>query len=111
MSLRRLDEFAFVYEKVASYANFRASFSSVLIMAEESSHSQDLNNAFIIERTPTKGTKRKKYTLDFKCKVIEAAKNSPSTRAVALQYGIHESILRDWKKSVRSGKMLRVILE
>jgi len=28
MSLRRLDEFAFVYEKVASYANFRASFSS-----------------------------------------------------------------------------------
>ena len=48
MSLRRLDEFAFVYEKVASYANFRASFSSVLIMAEESSHSQDLNNAFII---------------------------------------------------------------
>ena len=52
MSLRRLDEFAFVYEKVASYANFRASFSSVLIMAEESSHSQDLNNAFIIERTP-----------------------------------------------------------
>ena len=27
-------------------------------MAEESSHSQDLNNAFIIERTPTKGTKR-----------------------------------------------------
>ena len=26
-------------------------------MAEESSHSQDLNNAFIIERTPTKGTK------------------------------------------------------
>ena len=78
MSLRRLDEFAFVYEKVASYANFRASFSSVLIMAEESSHSQDLNNAFIIERTPTKGTKRKKYTLDFKCKVIEAAKNCPS---------------------------------
>ena len=109
MSLRRLDEFAFVYEKVASYANFRASFSSVLIMAEESSQSQDLNNAFIIERTPTKGTKRKKYTLDFKCKVIEAAKNSPSTRAVALQYGIHESILRDWKKS--EGKMLRVILE
>ena len=99
MSLRRLDEFAFVYEKVASYANFRASFSSVLIMAEESSHSQDLNNAFIIERTPTKGTKRKKYTLDFKCKVIEAAKNSPSSRAVALQYGIHESILRDWKKN------------
>ena len=49
MSLRRLDEFAFVYEKVASYANFRASFSSVLIMAEESSHSQDLNNAFIID--------------------------------------------------------------
>ena len=48
MSLRRLDEFAFVYEKVASYANFRASFSSVLIMAEESSQSQDLNNAFII---------------------------------------------------------------
>ena len=45
-------------------------------MAEESSHSQDLNNAFIIERTPTKGTKRKRYTLDFKCKVIEAAKNS-----------------------------------
>ena len=44
MSLRRLDEFAFVYEKVASYANFRASFSSVLIMAEESSQSQDLNN-------------------------------------------------------------------
>ena len=85
MSLRRLDEFAFVYEKVASYANFRASFSSVLIMAEESSQSQDLNNAFIIERTPTKGTKRKKYTLDFKCKVIEAAKNSPSSRAVALQ--------------------------
>ena len=42
MSLRRLDEFAFVYEKVASYANFRASFSSVLIMAEESSQSQDL---------------------------------------------------------------------
>ena len=93
MSLRRLDEFAFVYEKVASYANFRASFSSVLIMAEESSQSQDLNNAFIIERTPTKGTKRKKYTLDFKCKVIEAAKNSPSSRAVALQYGIDESIL------------------
>ena len=62
-------------------------------MAEESSHSQDLNNAFIIERTPTKGTKRKKYTLDFKCKVIEAAKNSPSSRAVALQYGIDESIL------------------
>ena len=88
MSLRRLDEFAFVYEKVASYANFRASFSSVLIMAEESSHSQDLNNAFIIERTPTKGTKRKKYTLDFKCKVI-------------VQF-VH---------FVRSGKMLRVILE
>ena len=59
MSLRRLDEFAFVYEKVASYANFRASFSSVLIMAEESSHSQDLNNAFIIERTPTKGCTEK----------------------------------------------------
>ena len=64
-------------------------------MAEESSQSQDLNNAFIIERTPTKGTKRKRYTLDFKCKVIEAAKNSQSTRAVALQYGIHELYLID----------------
>ena len=74
MSLRRLDEFAFVYEKVASYANFRASFSSVLIMAEESSHSQDLNNAFIIERTPTKGTKsfdRKVDTALDKCIVPE----------------------------------------
>ena len=93
MSLRRLDEFAFVYEKVASYANFRASFSSVLIMAEESSHSQDLNNAFIIERTPTKGTKRKKYTLDFKCKVIEAAKNSPSSRENTVDTALDKCIV------------------
>ena len=43
---------------------------SPLPSTSESSESSDLNNAFIIERTPTKGTKRKRYTLDKRGKML-----------------------------------------
>ncbi len=43
-------------------------------------------------------TKRASYTVSFKLKVVEDAENKKSNRAAAMEYGVNEKQVRDWRQ-------------
>ena len=52
--------------------------------------------------------KRQAFTLEFKLKVIEAAKNS-SNRVQGRIHNIHESVIRRWRKQISEEKIKEAV--
>ena len=52
-----------------------------------------------IFESPAKKRNLRKYSLDFKLKLIKEAKLCNNVRLVAREHQIDESLLRDWKKN------------